>query len=1164
MMRSHRLTVGNTSLWKKCWDLCGVLCLMVALFSGVIQGAEINDFDPTTNPLTVHLLPHSHCDAGYKKTVEEYYATEVKQILTSVTSYLDPSTKKKKGESSQSSQLHRFVWSEVVFLELWFDDPSVDASLKQSFRRLVKQGTIELVNGGFVMHDEAITRYESQIQQTSLGHSILHRIFEEDEDKDHYSPEITTGYQIDSFGPSSFTPQFLKLAGYNMLITNRIPQTLKDEMKLDQSLEFWWYPSEAHHGGSGKMFVHVYDHHYAIPTGFDWEDESPTNYKGASPITPENVADRSDQFVNEIVMERAPYYRTPHLLVPFGTDFRFQDAALQFDNMDQIVDFINSNPDRYMGKTGRTITLRYSTANEYLQNIASHMISKDGPFSPNDSTTPTGTEDTQAFFPSHTGSLFFPYVTSGPSPQIFSGFYSQYPNLKQNVRVAEQLLRAADVMKASYALSTASNLSKANSVVVNNNSTSVAFGLMEHARRIVMVMQHHDALPGTMYHFVVSDYMVKLQIACTELAVALSIFLSQSTVDNDSETATLQNDAYSVPKASGNIVGGGAYLSRTSIILGAPGSVDISHLLRVQMGANTPSRFDVINPRTWAAVQDPVHILTSRDDVIVRDVNGNSILSQANLLNQENLLGMFIISFLADVPAIGTTSFTIETCDVTTTTDVVPIRGPSCAFSVTDIDHASLHEKAVGYDDNLRMTIKEETVMNRETGEGLMFFDKSQTSGYELSHRLMKYDGSEDTVYAFNDVNGSLIPSHVPSVSGTIAGIAGPIYSEIVVSFQGGHYTRYRIYNVTKHSALFKQVQMEIETEPLPVNSNFVSEFQTRLSKTTLVNVENGIRKSFHNYDPKSSIRANFQPLVSRAWLEDSIDESGTDFHIISVDPRGVASKDKGDLHVMWQRRNGDALSYLKSGDDPSRLRSQIWLSFDTHSGQDEKTQRTAERSLASDLIAIELDRTSPLVSTEMFAGPISQDVYVATVLSPSPGLLRLVIEGIGEGQSKLKLKDVLPDSGTLGVLLRSLTFSTGNIMAEACSLTVEDDGLVVLIEPSELCAIEIELQTPNSATNARSRFANMINRAPVSFLLVIAMALWAIVLFMAFTSAKAAETQALLESYGTVSISEEEFEPAEEYHDGENGLTRNLNRKDASALVPTYDDDSEEEGDII
>jgi hypothetical protein len=582
------------------------------------------------------------------------------------------------------------------------------------------------------------------------------------------------------------------------------------------------------------------------------------------------------------------------------------------------------------------------------------------------------------------------------------------------------------------------------------------------------------------------------------------------------------------------------------------------------MGPNTPSRFDVINPRTWAAVQDPVHILTSRDDVIIRDVNGNSILSQANLLNQENLLGMFIISFLADVPAMGTASFTIDTCDVTTTTDVVPIRVPSCAFSVTDIDHESLQDKAVGYDNNLRMTIKEETVMNRETGEGLVFFDKSQGSGHELTHRLMQYDGIEDTVYAFNDVNGSLIPSRVPSVSGTIVGIAGPIYSEIVVSFQGGHYTRYRIYNVTKHSALFKQVQMEIETEPLPQNSNFVSEFQTRLSQTTLVNVENGIRKSFHQYDPKSSIRANFQPLVSRAWLEDTINERRTDFNIISVDPRGVASKDKGDLHVMWQRRNGDALSYLKTGDDPSRLRSQIWLSFDTPSDKDEKVQRIAERSLASDLIAIEVDRTSPLASTEMFAGPISQDVYISTVLSPSPGLLRLVTEGIGAGQSKLKLKEVLPDYGTLGVLLRSLTFSAANTMAEACSLTVEDDGLVVLIESNELCAIEIELQTPNSATNARSQFATMINHAPVSFLLILAMALWAIVLFMAFTSAKAAETQALMESYGTVSISEEEFEPAEEYHDDKSRFTRKLNRKDTSALVPAYDDDSEEEGDII
>ena len=40
-----------------------------------------------------------------------------------------------------------------------------DASpaLRESFKGLVSNGQMELVNGGWVMHDEAITSYEAQV-----------------------------------------------------------------------------------------------------------------------------------------------------------------------------------------------------------------------------------------------------------------------------------------------------------------------------------------------------------------------------------------------------------------------------------------------------------------------------------------------------------------------------------------------------------------------------------------------------------------------------------------------------------------------------------------------------------------------------------------------------------------------------------------------------------------------------------------------------------------------------------------------------------------------------------------------------------------------------------------------------------------------------------------
>lgn len=34
--------------------------------------------------LTVHVIPHSHCDPGYRETFDEYYKNEVRSIITTV------------------------------------------------------------------------------------------------------------------------------------------------------------------------------------------------------------------------------------------------------------------------------------------------------------------------------------------------------------------------------------------------------------------------------------------------------------------------------------------------------------------------------------------------------------------------------------------------------------------------------------------------------------------------------------------------------------------------------------------------------------------------------------------------------------------------------------------------------------------------------------------------------------------------------------------------------------------------------------------------------------------------------------------------------------------------------------------------------------------------
>jgi hypothetical protein len=57
------------------------------------------------------------------------------------------------------------------------------------------------------------------------------------------------GWQIDPFGPSSWSPTLTALSGFDAWVTNRVPDPVKDQLKANQTLEFVWQ-------GSGTLPPH--------------------------------------------------------------------------------------------------------------------------------------------------------------------------------------------------------------------------------------------------------------------------------------------------------------------------------------------------------------------------------------------------------------------------------------------------------------------------------------------------------------------------------------------------------------------------------------------------------------------------------------------------------------------------------------------------------------------------------------------------------------------------------------------------------------------------------------------------------------------------------------------------------------------------------------------
>lgn len=93
--------------------------------------------------LNIHLVPHSHDDVGWLKTVDQYYFGHRNNIqLAGVSSIIDSVI-----QALLANPDRKFIQVESAFFARWWEGQDTD--LKEKVKMLVEEGRLEFIGGAW-------------------------------------------------------------------------------------------------------------------------------------------------------------------------------------------------------------------------------------------------------------------------------------------------------------------------------------------------------------------------------------------------------------------------------------------------------------------------------------------------------------------------------------------------------------------------------------------------------------------------------------------------------------------------------------------------------------------------------------------------------------------------------------------------------------------------------------------------------------------------------------------------------------------------------------------------------------------------------------------------------------------------------------------------------